>query len=446
MTEANLADLGAAAAAQAIAAGEARSEDLVRACLARIEAQEPTIGAWAHLDPDYALDQARRLDEAHGAGLPTGPFHGVPIGVKDIFDTRDLPTENGSVLHAGRQPKEDATVVARLREAGAVILGKTVTTEFAVYSPGKTANPHNPAHTPGGSSSGSAAAVAAGMVPAALGSQTNGSVIRPASFCGVFGYKPSHGLVSRHGVLALSRPLDTVGFFARELEDVALLGDALIGFDAQDPDTEPRAAPALGAVLSQDPPVEPALVFVGTPVWDRVTADCRDAFAELAEVLGSDMDSFDLPPLFDEALARHGSIMLADLAKSLAQEYETGKDRLSDRLRAMIEDGQKVLAVDYNRAVEFSQVLNAGLDELFERYDAIVTPAAPGEAPEGLEATGDPAFCTLWTYLGVPAVSLPLLRGSGGLPIGVQLIGPRGDDARLLRTARWLTERLAMSD
>ncbi len=439
----DLTDLSAAAAAAMIARGEISSIKLVEACLARIGEREETVQAWAHLDPDYALDQARRADEAHRLGAPQGPLHGVPIGIKDIFDTRDLPTENGSPLHAGRRPQADATVVARLRQAGAIVMGKTVTTEFAVYHPGKTANPHNPKHTPGGSSSGSAAAVAAGMVPAALGSQTNGSVIRPASFCGVFGYKPSHGLISRRGVLALSRPLDTVGLFARDLEDLALLGEAMMGYDAADPDMVPEAAPRLRAVMAEDAPVTPRLVFVGSPVWDQAAADCQEAFAELVDFLGEDIDRFELPKPFDEAVARHRAIMVADLAKSLAREYETGKDRLSDRLHAMIEEGQKVSAVDYNRAVDFAQVLNAGLAEIFERYDAILTPAAPGEAPKGLETTGDPIFCSLWTYLGTPALSLPLLEGKTPLPIGVQLVGRRGDDARLLRTARWLTERIA---
>ncbi len=435
--------LSAAEAIRRIGKGEITSEDLVRACLDRIEQVEGEIGAWAHLDADYALEQARAADEARAGGAPTGPLHGLPVAVKDIIDTADMPTENGSPIHAGRQPRRDATVVARLRAAGAVILGKTVTTEFALYSPGKTANPHDTKRTPGGSSSGSAAAVACGMAPAALGSQTNGSMIRPASFCGVFGYKPTHGLISRRGVLTLSRPLDTLGVFARDLDDLALLAEAIMGFDAGDPDTRPRAAPRLLEVSREDPPVTPDLVLVKSPVWDQADADCQEAFAELAEVLGDAMDEFALPAPFEDAVERHKTVMLPDVAKALGAAYDADKERMSETLRAMIEEGRRITAVDYNRALDHAEVLNAGLDEVFDRYDAIVTPAAPGEAPEGLETTGNPAFCSLWTYLGVPAISLPLMSGADGLPIGVQLIGPRGDDARLLRTARWLVARLA---
>ncbi len=432
----------ATAAAGKIRNGEITSESLVQACLDRIEQVDGDIKAWAHLDAGYALEQAREADTARASGAPAGPLHGVPVAVKDIIDTADLPTENGSPLQAGRRPRRDATVVAKLRAAGAVILGKTVTTEFALYSPGKTTNPHDVGRTPGGSSSGSAAAVASGMVPAALGSQTNGSVIRPASFCGVFGYKPTHGLISRQGVLALSGALDTLGVFARDLDDLALLGEVLMGFDPEDPDTRPRATPHLRQISAEEPPVTPDLVFVKSPVWDQASPDCQEAFAELKDFLGEGLDEFALPEPFEDAIDRHKTVMLPDIAKNLGAAYDAGKDKLSDVLRGMIEEGREVTALDYNLALDHAQALNAGLAEVFDRYDAIVTPAAAGEAPEGLEATGNPAFCSLWTYLGVPAVSLPLLQGANGLPIGVQLIGPRGDDARLLRTARWLVDRV----
>jgi Asp-tRNA(Asn)/Glu-tRNA(Gln) amidotransferase A subunit family amidase len=364
------------------------------------------------------------------------------VGVKDIFDTKDMPTENGTPLHAGRAPTEDATVVSLLREAGAVIMGKTVTTELAVYAPGKTRNPHNPEHTPGGSSSGSAAAVAAGMVPLAVGSQTNGSVIRPASYCGAYGFKPSRGRISRHNVLAQSPPLDSMGVFARAVEDLALIGDCLMAYDDRDPAMRPTSRPQLSRVAAEEPPVPPMFAFVKSPVWDQAEEDTRAAFAELAEVLGESCDEVELPEIFDQAVGWHRTIMYADLAKNFASLYERGKDRLSDILRGMIEEGQAVRAVDYNAAVDWIEVLNAGLERLFERYDAIVTPGSTGEAPAGLEATGSPVFCTLWTLCGTPAVSLPLLQGSAGLPLGVQLVGPRGDDARLLRNARALAERV----
>jgi Asp-tRNA(Asn)/Glu-tRNA(Gln) amidotransferase A subunit family amidase len=365
------------------------------------------------------------------------------VGVKDIFDTKDMPTEDGTVLHAGRQPIEDATAVSLLRQAGAVILGKTVTTELAVFSPGKTRNPHDPERTPGGSSSGSAAAVAAGMVPLAIGTQTNGSVIRPASFCGVYGYKPTYGCISRHLVLEQSRPLDQVGVFARTIEDIALIAEQLMAFDDRDPDTQLRARPKLVEALAQEPPVPPRLAFVKTPVWDQAETDTQEAFAELVAHLGENVSEVELPEIFHDAVEQHRMIMEADLARSFEREYAHGKDKLSLILREMIERGQKVLAVDYNHAVSRIPVLNHALDKTFDWCDAILTPATTGEAPVGLESTGSPIFCTLWSLCGMPAITLPILQGSHGMPLGVQLVGPRNDDARLLRTARWLVNTTA---
>ena len=428
------------AAARQIREGKISSEELTRACLARIEAREAEVQAWAFLDPEHALRQARAADEWRKRGRPLGPLHGLPVGVKDIIDTADMPTENGTVLHAGRRPRQDATLVSLLRAAGAIILGKTVTTELAVYGPNKTRNPHNLEHTPGGSSSGSAAAVADGMVPLAIGTQTNGSVIRPASFCGVYGFKPSHGLIPRTGVLVQSPPLDTVGVMAANLEDLALLAEPLMAFDAKDPASRPRARPNLLDALSEAPPVPPKLAFVRSPVWDQAEKDAKAGFAELVEALADQVEDVELPSAFQDAIELHRSVMEADLAKSFAREYERGRDRLSARLREMIERGQEIRAVDYNRAVQRISALNAALAEVFGTYDAILTPAAPGEAPQGLGSTGSPIFCTIWTFCGTPAVTLPLLTGASGLPIGVQLVGEKGDDARLLRTARWLIE------
>lgn len=436
-------ELSAAEAVRQLRDGEITSEALVTACLERIDEVDGDVQAWAHLDPEFALAQARERDMVRQSGDSCGPLHGLPVGVKDIFDTEGLPTENGTVLDSGRQPVKDCKVVGLLREAGAVIMGKTVTTELAVYAPGKTRNPHNPDHTPGGSSSGSAAAVAAHMVPLAVGTQTNGSVIRPAAYCGVYGFKPTHGLISRDGVLLLSRQLDTVGVFARSVEDVALIAEALAAYDPADPDTRPKARPHLAETAAGDPPLTPRIAFVKSPVWDEAGKESHEAFTELAEFLGDDCDEFTLPEPFDHATDWHRTIMYADLAKFLAAYYERGKDQLSEVLREKIEEGQKTLAVDYNRAVDWRGVLNSGLDELFERYDAIITPATTGEAPAGLDSTGSPAFCALWTYCGTPAVNLPLMEGPNGLPVGVQLIGRRGDDARLLRTARWLVGRVA---
>jgi Asp-tRNA(Asn)/Glu-tRNA(Gln) amidotransferase A subunit family amidase len=435
--------LSASDAARAIRDGAITAEQLVQACLARVRETEPQVQAWQYLDEEHALAQARARDLDRSEGRPTGPLHGIPVGIKDIIDTCDMPTEDGTVLHAGRMPARDAAVVAMLRAAGAVIMGKTVTTECATYAPGKTRNPHNPGHTPGGSSSGSAAAVAAGMVPLALGSQTNGSVIRPASFCGAYGFKPTHGLVPRSGIMKLSRTLDHVGMFARSLEDIALIAETLVGWDVEDPDTRPRAPVPFREIAAQEPPLPPLLGFVKPPVWDRAAAETREAFAELAEQLSDRIVEIELPPSTSGMLDWHRTIMEAEMAANLDREYEQGRERLSQSLRSQLERGREVRALDYQRAVARIGLLNSAFDEIFERCDAFVTPSAPGTAPKGLEATGDPSFCTLWTFCGMPALNLPLMHGENGLPLGVQLVGPRQSDARLLRTARWLVNRLA---
>lgn len=435
--------LSAGDAAQQIRDGKLTSEELVQGCLERIRALEPKVQAWAFLDEEHAMAQARAADERKALGEPIGPLHGVPVGVKDIFDTADMPTENGTVLHRGRTPRDDAVPVALLRAAGAVILGKTVSTECAYFSPGKTRNPHNPEHTPGGSSSGSAAAVAAGMVPLALGSQTAGSVIRPAAFCGAYGYKPTHGLVPRTGVLQLSRALDHVGFFARNIEDLTLLLENLQGYDEGDPDTRPRARIAFGKLAAEEPPIPPVLAFVKTPHWERADADTKEAFGELVEALGDRVEEVELFPSVIEAWDWHKTIMAAEMAANLEREWRSGKEKLSPQLRELIERGREVRAVDYQRALGAVAPAVASFDELFmERYDAILTPASLGTAPKGLGSTGDPAFCSLWTLLGMPAISIPLMQGANGLPLGAQLVGRRGYDARLMRTARWLVEKL----
>src|SRR6266849_7792316 len=287
MADDGLVTLTATEAAAELARGAISAEEYARACLDRIAALDGDIKAFVHLDRDHALAQARALDERRAERRSTGPLHGIPVAIKDIVDTADYPTELGSPIAAGRRPRNDATVVARLRAAGAVIIGKTVTTEFAYFHPGPTRNPHDHARTPGGSSSGSAAAVAAHMVPLALGSQTNGSTIRPAAFCGVFAIKPSHGLVSRTGVLRLSNKLDHVGAFARSLPDLGLILDVIAGHDPADADTRPFAAPDFRALQSEKPPLPPRFAFVRTPVWDKADADTKAAFEELAAELGS---------------------------------------------------------------------------------------------------------------------------------------------------------------
>ena len=441
MNSDDLVDITSLSAAEALAAmheGRTSAEDLVKGCLARIKADDDRVQAWIFLDEERALEQARNVDRVRREGHPMGPLHGLPVGIKDIIDTADMPTEDGTVLNAGRRPPYDAAVVERLRSAGAIILGKTVTTELATYSPGKTRNPVNPEHTPGGSSSGSAAAVAAHMVPLAIGTQTNGSVIRPAAYCGVFGYKPTFGLVSRHGILEQSRPLDQVGFFARTVEDLAIIADPMIGYDERDSATRHVSRPNLREVALQEPPMPPIFAFTKTPNWGDAEEQTRQAFEEVAEALGDQAKPFSVPSIFNSAWQWHATVMEADLARNFHDLYERGRDKLSDSLRSQIERGRLVTAVDYNNAVDRIEATSVAFEEIFDRCDVIMTAATAGPAPHGLESTGSPSFCTLWTFAGMPAVTLPLLKAENGMPMGIQLVGRRGDDARLLRTARWM--------
>ena len=444
MDSTNLHLLSATEAARLIRDGVISSEQFVEACLARIAEVDEKIQAWTFLDPDYVLTRARAADQQRLSGAPIGPLHGVPVAVKDIFDTADMPTEHGSAIYAGRTPSRDASVLTMLRAAGAVIMGKTVTTEFAYFSPGKTRNPHNPEHTPGGSSSGSAAAVGASMVPLSIGSQTNGSTIRPAAYCGVIGFKPTQGLISRHGAFALSRTLDHVGLFANSVDDIALLAEQMISYDENDPDTKPRARMPFIQVATAEPPLAPMFAFIKTPMWERADEETQDGFAEIIEHLGSQVEEVELFPSAADAWQCHQTIMGAEMAHNLEREWTSGRDLLSAQLRAQIERGREVRAPDYLHALSRITPVHESFVELFEqRYDAILTPAAPGAAPKGLASTGDPSFCTLWTLCGMPAISLPLLQSTNGLPIGVQLVGPRHGDARLLRTARWLAAKMA---
>lgn len=434
--------LGAVEVRQHLGAGDFSVSDYAHALLARVDGVEADVLAWQHLDREHLLQQAEAADQAHAAGVPDGALFGLPVGVKDIIDTAGVPTENGTVLHAGRVPRRDAFVVRRLLAAGGLLMGKTVTTELATYAPGCTRNPNSLAHTPGGSSSGSAAAVAAGMVPLAIGTQTNGSVIRPASFCGVYGFKPGTGLISRSGVLTQSPSFDAVGVFGRTLADVALLAEVIAGHDESDSSTILRAAPPLTRIAASEVPLPPTLAWVETPFWNQVAADAQAAFSELVDLLGPRAVRFELPFDAQQVVDWHKLVMEAEIADSFAHFYRSGSDRLSASLQSQIERGRTTTAVDYRRALAQIPALLESIDALFDHCDAILTPATLGTAPAGLESTGDPLMCTLWSYLGMPALSLPLLHGENGLPIGVQLVGRRGDDARLLRSARWLVRQV----
>ena len=430
----------AANAAAEIARGRLSAEAYTRACLDRIAALEPTVHAFVHIDPDYALAQARVLDERQARGHVTGPLHGIPVAIKDVFDTFDFPTECGSPLMKGRRPPRDAAAVARLRAAGAVILGKTVTTEFAYFHPGPTRNPHDPSRTPGGSSSGSAAAVAAQMVPLAIGTQTNGSVIRPAAFCGVVGVKPSHGLNSRDGCLLLSRTLDHVGVFSRSLSDAALILGVLAGYDAADPDSRPGAPPDFIAAANVAPKPR-RLAFVRTQVWDKAVPTTRDAFQALSRRVGA--EPVDLDDGFAGVWDDHRVIMATDMAEKFADIVARGsKNESSQQLRDIVAEGSATPVLRYLKAQSNRGTYRDGLVRILADYDAILTPSTPGVAPRG-EATGSPVFNSLWSLTGLPSLTLPLLKGEDGMPLGVQLVCAPGDDARLLRVAQWLSAAAA---
>ena len=427
-----------------LASGALRAVDLVRACLARISELEPQVGAWAWIDEGHALAQAERLDQWRQSGRSLGPLHGLPVGLKDVIDTKGIPTENGTPIDAGRVPAEDAWIVARLRAAGAIILGKTVTTECAFLHPGRTRNPHNLDHTPGGSSQGSAAAVAAGMVPLAIGTQTGGSVIRPAAFCGIVGMKPTFGMIPRTGILMQSPTLDTVGVFARSVADCALLAEVLAGHDPADPATEPLPRPLLLDTALAAPPLTPVFAFLKPPGWDRADPQTTVAVQELAAFLGDQCFEVTVPGL-EEAAAIRRRINVAEMSKCYYAMERRGRDRMSDVLKTAMDEGKAVLARDYIAALDWPKVLNAAMAQIFARCDAILCPAAPGPTPAGLEDTGDAIFNGLWTLTGMPAVTLPVFQSTDGLPMGIQIVGRRGDDARLLRTARWLAAHLETS-
>ncbi len=409
----------ARAMATAMAAGTTTALDAVRACLDRVAARDAAIGAWMVLDEAGATEQAKRIDKARQLGDRLGPLAGIPVAVKDNIDTADLPTGYGSLIYDGHRPVADAACVTQLRNAGAVVLGKTVTTEFAYYRPGKTANPHNPAHTPGGSSQGSAAAVGAGMVPLAFGTQTAGSVIRPAAFCGVVGYKPSWGLIPRGGVKVLSDWLDTVGVFARDVTDAAFFVANLTGRSLQ-PDGS--GGPYRIAVLREPYPnsVEPEAVRV------------LDQAMVALEAAGHTV--FDLPtPAPLQGLPRLQRLVMAyDMSRSLGHERRAHEGSLSPILKSLIDEGSGMSGRAYDAALASVREVIRDIDGVFGAADVILSPPAPGEAPRGLQATGDAAFNRTWTLLQLPCLTVPVGTGPNGLPVGVQLAARSGQDALLL--------------
>jgi Asp-tRNA(Asn)/Glu-tRNA(Gln) amidotransferase A subunit family amidase len=421
-------ELSAADAARRISRGELSSEALVQACLERIAAREREVRAWAFLDPELALAQARK----HDRETPRGPLHGIPIGIKDVIDTADMPTEYGSPIYRGHRPHSDAACVAQLRNAGCVILGKTETTEFANNHPSRTRNPHKSTHTPGGSSSGSAAAVADYMVPLALGTQTGGSTIRPAAYCGTVGYKPSFGSINRAGLKFVAESLDTIGLFARTAEDAALAIHVLTG----------------RALLVSASDGSPRIGLCRTQRWkeaDGATHEGIERAAAAAAKAGARVTEFELPVGSERLFDEHATIMQFEAARALAWEYTHHRDQISKSLRPRLDEGLQFPRAAYDAARELARDCRRRLADEMRELDFLLTPSAPGEAPDTLDTTGSSLFNRVWTLLGVPCVTLPCGVGPNGLPLGVQLVGRYDADMQLLAWAQWAEHQIGTS-
>jgi Asp-tRNA(Asn)/Glu-tRNA(Gln) amidotransferase A subunit family amidase len=404
-----------------MAAGETTSEALVSACLGRIAAREEAVGAWAWIEPGAALERARAADRAPRRG----PLHGIPVAIKDIIDTADMPTEYGSAAYPGHRPAADAACVALLKEAGMVPLGKTVTTEFAALTPGKTRNPHSPEHSPGGSSSGSAAAVADFMAPLALGTQTVGSTVRPASYCGAVGFKPTYQTFSLAGVKGQAESLDTLGLMARAVDDIVLLGDVLLtGFA----DTVPQLDRPLRIGFARSPHwpnIEPYTIGI----MDRAIAMLRGAGAEVADCDAADG--------MNDALDAQWTMLSFEFARILSFERTSRREALSEGLVGLLDRGMTIPLADYRAAFAVGERCREAIAPAFDRFDVLVTPAAAGEALLGVRTQSDLLFQRLWTMLRLPAITLPGFSGPNGLPVGIQLVGAPGRDGELLAAARF---------
>ena len=428
MNDLNL--LSATEAASRIAAGTLKSESLVASCLARIDAREREVEAWAYIDPARALEEARERDRRPVRSR----LHGIPIGIKDVIDTADMPTEYGSPIYEGHRPACDAACVAQIRELGGVILGKTVSTEFATRHPGKTRNPRNPDHTPGGSSSGSAAAVADFMVPVAFGTQTSSSIIRPAAFCGTVGYKPTFNLINRAGLKFLSESLDTLGLLARTVPDAALLAEALSG-----------SAPASFEDVRS---IRPRIGFCRTPYWSHADAATQAALEGALPKLArahARVDTIELDGEFTDLANVQIRMSSYEFYRALTYERTRFPHLISESLTARIRAGGEVTRAQYLEAHAIADRCRARLDDIYRDFDVLISPSATGEAPRSLASTGDPVFGLTWTLMHGPAITLPVFTGPTGLPLGVQVTGPRGSDARTLVAAEWIRRALTAS-
>ena len=418
--------------------GEISSVELCNKYLERIKKFEKDVQAWAHLDKKLLLEKAEEADTYRKSGKPLGPLHGMPIAVKDIIGTYDMPTECGTVFRKKMSSSQDSEIVNLLKNSGAIIMGKTATAELAYIHPCKTKNPHDYSRTPGGSSSGSAAVIASHMAHLSIGSQTGGSIIRPASYCGVVGYKPSYGLISRNGVLKVSDKLDTMGVFGKTVKDVALLAKILIKKDLYDDSTIHFSADKMLEVCDEGPAFEPKFIFYKTNKWKNINKKSQQAFEFVIKNFKKNIEIFDTPSYFEDIPKYHQIIHEVDMANNMQVYYKKDKTKLSKELRDAISRGLKYSGKEYADAIDFMKQSYESYKEVFEDYHGIITPSSSGIADKGLKSTGSADFQKVWTYLGLPAISLPLLTGENDLPLGLQLVGDKLDDLRFLGTANWL--------
>ncbi len=417
------------------------SVEICKAYIERINKFEKDVKAWVHFDKKLLLERAEEADNHRKSGKPTGPLHGIPVALKDIIGTFDMPTECGTVLRKGKTQSQNAEIVDLLKSAGAIIMGKTATSELAYLGPPKTRNPHDYNRTPGGSSSGSAAVIAAHMAPLSIGSQTGGSVIRPASYCGVVGYKPSYGLISRNGVLRTSYALDHIGVFGKTVEDVALLAKVLIKKDSYDEATVYYSAEDMLEVCRKEPLFEPKFIFYKTDSWKKVDKKSRESFEFFIKSFKKNIEVFDTPSYFKNINKYHQIIHETDLSNNFQDYYKKSKNKLSKEMQSAISRGMKYSAKEYTEAIDFMKRSYESYNEVFEDYHGVLSPCSTGVADKGLKSTGSADFNRFWSFMGVPAIALPLLQGENNLPLGVQLIGDKYDDQRFLGIARWLEEK-----
>ena len=436
----NLYTLNVEQIANQIKEGKISSREVCEIFIERINKFEKDIKAWAHFDKKLLLSKADEADEHRKSGKPMGSLHGVPVAVKDIIGTFDMPTECGTVLRKGAK-SQNAEIIDLLISAGAIVMGKTATSELAYLGPPATRNPHDYTRTPGGSSSGSAAVIASYMAPLSIGSQTGGSIIRPASFCGVVGYKPSYGLISRNGVLRTSNKLDHIGVFGKTVEDVALLAKVLIKKDSYDEATIHFSSENMLEECKKGPLYEPKFIFYKTDAWKIIDKKSRDAFDYFIKSFKKNIEIFDTPSYFKDINKYHQIIHETDLANNFAAYYKKSKNKLSNYMQKAISNGNKHSAKEYAEAIDFMKRSYESYKEVFEDYHGVLSPSSPGVAPKGLKSTGTAEFNRFWSFMGTPCISLPLLQGENNLPLGVQLIGDKYDDLRFLGVARWLEQK-----